>query len=58
MSRELSLRVHARDALCRARKLPIGSMRNEMRKLAKVLLKLHKSGLRAHVEIIGPVSKH
>jgi hypothetical protein len=44
--------VHAADALRRARKLPIGAARNDLRELAQGLLNLHRSGLRGNVEII------
>lgn len=40
------------DALQRARKLPVGAARNDLRQLAKGLLKLHRAGLRADVRIM------
>ena len=36
--------VHAADALQRARKLPAGPVRNDLRALARALLRLHKAG--------------
>ncbi len=41
------LRRHAADALRRARKLPIGHERNDLRQLAVGLLWLEKKGLQA-----------
>jgi hypothetical protein len=41
------LRRHAADALRRARKLPIGHERNDLRQLAMGLLWLEKKGLQA-----------
>lgn len=50
--------IHAADALRRARKLPIGAARNDLRQLAQGLLKLHRSGLHGNVEIIERPTKH
>jgi hypothetical protein len=50
--------VHAADALRRARKLPIGAARNDLRQLAGRLLRLHRAGFRADVEIIEKATKH
>jgi hypothetical protein len=50
--------VHAADALRRARKLPVGAARNDLRLLAQGLLKLHRSGLRCNVEIVEKPTKH
>jgi hypothetical protein len=44
------LYVHAADALCRARKLPIGPSRNDLRQLAIGLRWLEKKGLGSKVE--------
>jgi hypothetical protein len=41
------LRKHAADALMRARKLPVGHDRNDLRQLAIGLLWLDRNGLRA-----------
>jgi hypothetical protein len=41
-----ALRTHAADALRRARRLPIGHDRNDLRQLAIGLLWLEKKGLR------------
>ncbi|MDB5615768.1 MAG: hypothetical protein JWQ24_6 [Tardiphaga sp.] len=45
-----SLYKHAADALCRARKLPVGPARNDLRQLALGLRWLEKRGFSAHVE--------
>ena len=42
-----ALRKHAADALHRARKLPVGSSRNDLRQLALGLRWLEKKGLSA-----------
>lgn len=44
------LRKHAADALRRARKLPIGHARNDLRQLALGLLWLERKGLQAMVQ--------
>jgi hypothetical protein len=44
------LRTHAADALIRARKLPIGPSRNDLRQLAIGLLWLERKGLSSSVE--------
>jgi len=44
--------VQAADVLRRARKLPPGPARNDLRQLAQGLLKLHRVGMRANVQII------
>jgi hypothetical protein len=44
------LRRHAADALLRARKLPIGHARNDLRQLAIGLLWLDRHGLKANVQ--------
>lgn len=46
------------DVLQRARKLPIGAARNDLRQLAIGLLKLHRAGVRANVEIIEERTCH
>jgi hypothetical protein len=50
--------VHVRDVLCRARKLPIGAARNDLRQLARGLLKHHRAGMRANVRIIEKPMQH
>jgi hypothetical protein len=40
------------NVLQRARKLPCGPVGNNLRQLARGLLKLHRSGFRANVEIV------
>jgi hypothetical protein len=44
------LRKHAADALRRARKLPVGPHRNDLRQLAMGLLWLEKTNLKASVQ--------
>jgi hypothetical protein len=44
------LRQHAADALRRARKLPAGHARNDLRQLAMGLLWLEKKGMQAAVQ--------
>jgi hypothetical protein len=43
------LRRHAADALQRARKLPVGHARNDLRQLAVGLLWLERKGLQATI---------
>ncbi len=51
MERELSpLEQQAADALRRARRLPVGAHRNDLRQLAVGLLWLHRNGMVALVE--------
>jgi hypothetical protein len=51
MARRLSpLEKQAADALRRARRLPLGSVRNDLRQLASALLWLHRNGMDALVE--------
>jgi len=46
------IREQAADTLRRARKLPPGPYRNGLRQLGFKLLRLHKLGLRANVQVI------
>jgi hypothetical protein len=51
MERELSaLELQAADALRRARRLPVGAHRNDLRQLAVGLLWLHRKGMVALVK--------
>ena len=50
--------VQAADVLHRARKLPVGAARNDLRQLAQGLLKLHRAGIRANVQIIEKRTYH
>jgi hypothetical protein len=51
MGRELSaLEQQAADALRRARRLPLGATRSDLRQLAKELLWLNRNGMDALVE--------
>jgi hypothetical protein len=51
MERKLSaLEQHAADVLRRARRLPIGAERNDLRQLAMGLLWLHRKGMDALME--------
>jgi hypothetical protein len=40
------------DVLQRARKLPVGAARNDLRQFARGLLKLHRAGVEVDVRII------
>ncbi|WP_425905455.1 hypothetical protein [Nitrobacter sp. TKz-YC02] len=42
--------LHATDALRRARKLPVGAARNDLRQLARGLRDLHQMGAYAHLQ--------
>ena len=44
--------AQVKDVLERARKLPVSPARNDLRQLAQGLLKLHREGFRANVEIL------
>jgi hypothetical protein len=46
------LRRQAADTLLRARKLPPGPYRNDLRQLAYGLLRLHRMGLQADVRVV------
>lgn len=50
--------LQAADVLQRARKLPVGAARNDLRQLARGLLKLHRAGIRANVQIIEKRTSH
>jgi hypothetical protein len=62
MERELSaLELQAADALRRARRLPVGAHRNDLRQLAVGLLWLHRKGMVALVKdrtAHGPSTGH
>jgi hypothetical protein len=45
------LRRQATDTFLRARKLPSGPLRNDLRQLAFELLRLHKLGIKANVRM-------
>lgn len=51
MSDRAPLIIQVADVLRRARKLPLGAARNDLRQLAEGLLKLHRAGMRTNVEI-------
>jgi hypothetical protein len=42
--------LHAIDALRRARKLPVGAARNDLRQLARGLRDLHQMGAYTHLQ--------
>lgn len=46
------LLIQVAEVLRRARKLPVGPARNDLRQLAQGLLNLHDAGLRANVELV------
>ena len=50
--------VQVADLLRRARKLPPGAARNDLRQLARGLLKLHRAGIRADVQIVEEATTH
>ena len=50
--------VQVSDVLRRARKLPPGPARNDLRQLARGLLKLHRAGLRGNVQIVEKATTH
>jgi hypothetical protein len=51
-SKKAPLLKQAADVLRRARKLPVGAARNDLRQLAQGLMNLYRAGLRANVQII------
>ena len=44
--------MQIKQVLRRARKLPVGPARNDLRQLARGLLRLHRAGVNANVHII------
>jgi hypothetical protein len=52
------LREQAANTFLRARKLPKGPYRNDLRQLGVGLLRLYKMGLRANVAIIEKATAH
>jgi hypothetical protein len=52
------LREQAANALLRARKLPPGPYRNDLRQFGTGLLKLYKKGFEANVQMIEKSTKH
>jgi len=59
MTRELSsLEEQAADALRRARRLPVGPDRNDLRQLAVGLLWLHRNGMDALVQRRNAATRH
>jgi hypothetical protein len=52
------LREQAANTLLRARKLPRGPYRNDLRQLGVGLLRLYKMGLRADVAVIEKAATH
>jgi len=52
------IREQAANALLRARTLPPGPYRNDLRQLGMGLLKLYKKGLGGNVQIIEKSTKH
>ncbi|WP_314958215.1 hypothetical protein [Bradyrhizobium cosmicum] len=52
------LREQAANTLLRARRLPPGPYRNDLRQLGVGLLLLYKKGLRANVLIVDKRTKH
>jgi hypothetical protein len=54
----MSLPDRAAHALRRARSLPVGQARNNLRQLAVLLLWLHRTGVPANVEMIDAHIMH
>jgi hypothetical protein len=52
------LREQATDTYLRARKLPPGPHRNDLRQLAFGLLRLHKLGIRANARVLDGPTGH
>jgi hypothetical protein len=52
LSGKLPIIEQAADVPRRARRLPVGSARNDLRQLAQGLLSLHRAGMRANVQIV------
>lgn len=50
--------VHVADVLQRARRLPVGAARNDLRQLARGLLKLHRAGAQVDIQIIEKQTFH
>jgi hypothetical protein len=48
--------LHAADALRRARKLPVGAARNDLRQLARELRDLHRIGTYASLQNVSPAT--
>jgi len=48
----------AARVLRQARKLPIGKARNELRHLARIMIKLHRIGFRANISIFKKPTIH
>ena len=53
-----SILLQIAQVLRRARKLPIGPARNDLRQLARALTNLHRTGIPVNVQIIEPPTKH
>lgn len=54
----MPLIVQAALLLRRARKFPAGPARNDLRRLARLLLRLHQAGVRGNVQVIEPSVMH
>jgi hypothetical protein len=52
------IRAQAANTLLRARALPPGPYRNDLRQLGVSLLRLYKMGLQANVEVIDAARSH
>lgn len=57
-TKKAPLILQVADVLQRARKLPVGAARNDLRQLARGLLKLHRAGVRANVQLIEEHTCH
>jgi len=56
-TRKAPIIVQVTDVLRRARKLSPWSAKNDLRQLARGLMKLHKAEVRADVQIIEPPTR-
>jgi hypothetical protein len=52
------LRAQAANTLLRARKLPPGPYRDDLRQLGMSLLRLYKKGVRANVQVFEDATMH
>jgi hypothetical protein len=51
------LRDQAANMLLRARRIPPGAHRNALRQISRTLLRLHKMGIEANVEVLDVTSR-
>ena len=56
--KKASLLIQIEEVLRRARKLPVGPARDDLRQLARGLRQLHRAGLGATVQIVEKSRPH